>query len=498
MVGGLITPPILLGGSSGAALSASEQQYLVSASIIFCGIGTCLQVSRFKLPFGYTIGSGVLTVTGTSFAFVSVGLTFINGQYSADGSGMCKLDAAGDKLPCPEAFGAFLGTATVVAVMAIALSFLPPRTIKKMFPPLISGMVLTLIGATLILSGINNWAGGAGSCMSDKTMLCPSNSAPHGEFWGSAPLIGLGFSVFISIIIFDLLGPPIVQNCSVFLGLLVGLIIAAGCGYFDGSTITSAPAATFLWTTRFPLSVRGDLVLPFIAAYLVIVSETVGNISATAEASALPIDGPDFSSRVQGGLLADTAFACIAGLATVPPLTTFSQNIGVVALTRNASRQSGYVCAFFLLIMGIFAKFGAVFVAMPASVLGGMTTFLFGSVAVAGIRILAMVKWTRRTRFIATASLSLGFASVVQPDWFSNFFTYSGDNAALSGFLNALVLIVEEGYLLALIIGIPLNLVIPYGADDLATTPEEQESIGLPTVTSAEQSARTNEDVKVV
>lgn len=97
-----------------------------------------------------------------------------------------------------------------------------------MFPPLISGMVLTLIGATLILSGINNWAGGAGSCMSDSTMLCPSNTAPHGEFWGSAPLIGLGFSVFVSIIIFDLLGPPIAQNCSVFLGLLVGLIIAAG------------------------------------------------------------------------------------------------------------------------------------------------------------------------------------------------------------------------------------------------------------------------------
>lgn len=85
-----------------------------------------------------------------------------------------------------------------------------------------------------------------------------------------------------------------------------------------------------------------------------------------------------------------------------------------------------------------------------------------------------------------------------RPSLHSNFFTYSGDNAALSGFLNALVLIVEEGYLLALIIGIPLNLVIPYGADDLATTPEEQESIGLPTVTSAEQSARTNEDVKVV
>lgn len=293
-VGGLITPPILLGGAAGAALSPSDQQYLISACLIWCAFGTCLQVSRIRLPFGYTIGSGVLTVTGTSFAFVSVGLTFINGQYKADGTGMCQLDAAGDKLPCREVYGAFLGTATVVAIIAIALSFLPPRVIKKVsralshsvgcvlteleqaFPPLISGMVLLLIGATLVRSGINNWAGGQGACMSDFTQLCPSNDAPMAAPWGSARLIGLGFLVFACIVLFDLLGPPIVQNTSVFLGLLIGLIVSAACGYFEGATIRAAPIATFNWTTTFPLSVRGDLVLPFIAAYLVILSETIG------------------------------------------------------------------------------------------------------------------------------------------------------------------------------------------------------------------------------
>lgn len=78
--------------------------------------------------------------------------------------------------------------------------------------------------------------------------------------------------MFVSIILFDLLGPPLVKNCSVFLGLVVGMAIAAGCGYFDGSIIRDAPSGTFLWTTTFPLSVRGELVLPFIAAYFVIVS----------------------------------------------------------------------------------------------------------------------------------------------------------------------------------------------------------------------------------
>ncbi|KAL8290072.1 hypothetical protein RQP46_003011 [Phenoliferia psychrophenolica] len=441
MVGGIITPPILLGGASGAGLSQANQQYLISACLIWCALGTALQVSRIRLPKGYFVGTGVLTVTGTSFAFVSVGLTYINNQFRADGSGMCRLAADGTKLPCPEVFGALLGTASVVSILAVAMSFIPPRALKRMFPPLITGSLLLLIGITLVTSGINNWGGGGGGCKYDTTMLCPSNSAPHGHLWGSAPLIGLGFSVFISIILLDLLGPPLVKNCSVFLGLLIGISIAAGCGYFDGSIIRKAPSGTFLWTTTFPLSVKGDLV---------IISETIGNITATCDVSRLPIEGAEFSSR----------------LATVPPLTTFSQNIGVVALTRNASRQSGYACAFFLFLMGVVGKFAAVFVAMPASVLGGMTTFLFGSVAVAGVRILAYVQWSRRSRFIATASLSLGFASVVVPGWFSNFFTYAGPNAALSGFLNAITLIVEESYLICMVIAIPLNLLIPYGSDD--------------------------------
>lgn len=108
--------------------------------------------------------------------------------------------------------------------------------------------------------------------MYDTTMKCPSNTSPHAEYWGSPALIGLGFSVFISIVLFDLLGPPLVKNCAVFLGLLVGIVISAGCGYFDGAIIREAPVATFLWVTRFPLSVKGELVLPFIAAYFVIVS----------------------------------------------------------------------------------------------------------------------------------------------------------------------------------------------------------------------------------
>lgn len=119
------------------------------------------------------------------------------------------------------------------------------------------------------------------------------------------------------------------------------------------------------------------------------------------------------------------------GLDTVPPLTTFSQNSGVIALTRNASRSSGYMCAFILFLMGIIGKFGAIFCAAPSSVIGGFTTFLFGAVTTSGVRVLAYCKWTRRDRFIATVGIALGMASLCVPEWFSYFFTYTGSNGGL-------------------------------------------------------------------
>jgi xanthine/uracil permease len=106
------------------------------------------------------------------------------------------------------------------------------------------------------------------------------------------------------------------------------MIIAACVGYFDSSLIQNAPRGDFLWTHTFPLSVRGELILPMLAAYLVVLAETIANIGATCDASRLPIEGKEFESRIQGGLLADALSACVAGLATVPPTTTFSQNIG--------------------------------------------------------------------------------------------------------------------------------------------------------------------------
>ena len=116
--------------------------------------------------------------------------------------------------------------------------------------------------------------------------------------------------------------------------------------------------------------------------------------------------------------------------------------------------------------MGIFSKFAAALVAIPAPVLGGMTTFLFSAVAVSGIRIISTIPFTRRNRFILTASLSIGIGATLVPNWFSFVFTYTGDNHAKQGFFNAIVLVMETGFAVTAFLALILNLVLVEELED--------------------------------
>lgn len=130
-----------------------------------------------------------------------------------------------------------------------------------------------LIGVKLIATGFQGWAGGSGDCKSRPEtglfQLCPNINAPHALPWGSAEFIGLGFSVFITIILCERFGAPIMKSTAVVIGLLVGCIIAAATGYFDRSTIDASPAVSFIWVHTFKLSLYGPIVLPLLAVYIV-------------------------------------------------------------------------------------------------------------------------------------------------------------------------------------------------------------------------------------
>ncbi|XXH05306.1 Protoheme IX farnesyltransferase, mitochondrial [Hypoxylon texense] len=481
MLAGVITPPILMSGAAGVNLPVEMQQYLVSTALIVSGILSMIQITRFHIHgTPYYLGTGLISVVGISFSIIPVALGGFAQMYA---NGFCPTDADGTKLPCPDAYGALLGTAACCALIEILIAFIPPRIILKIFPPLVTGptvmvrafpypsqrivqlTIRKLIGIHLIETGFKNWAGGSGSC-SDATHsayfdVCPNVGAPHALPWGSPEYLGLGFSVFLTIILCERFGAPIMKSTSVIIGLLVGCIIAAATGYFDHSGIDAAPVASFVWVHTFKLTVYGPLVLPVLAVFIICACEAIGDITATCDVSRLEVEGKIYESRIQGGVLADGMNGVLAALMTITPMSTFAQNNGVIALTRCANRTAGYCCCGFLIIMGIFAKFAAALVAIPSAVLGGMTTFLFCAVAVSGIAIITRgVPFNRRNRFILTAGLAIGYGATLVPTYFDNVFSYSGDNKSLQGFLDAIVLVMETGFTVTAFVCMILNLTL--------------------------------------
>ncbi|KAF4509759.1 hypothetical protein G6O67_003899 [Ophiocordyceps sinensis] len=465
MLAGVITPPIILSGGGGANLEPAQQQYLVSTALIVSGLLSSLQIHRFRIPKSpYFIGTGILSVVGISFSTIPIAQGAFRQMYA---NGYCPLDAAGNRLPCPKGYGALIGTSSVCALVEIFISFLPPRILLSMFPPIVTGPTVMLIGIHLIESGFKDWMGGSGQCsdpsaagsQSSTFAKCPNVTAPHALPWGSPEFLGLGFSAFITIILCERFGSPMMKSTSVVIGLLAGCVIAGACGYFDGSGINSAPIVSFIWAKTFPLSVYGPLVLPLMAVFIIVATEAVGDITATCDVSQL--EGRNYESRVQGGLLMDGLNGIAAGLMTMTLMSRFAQNNGVIVLTRCANCNAGLACCFFLVVMGIFAKLAAALVAIPKPVLGGMTTFLFGAVAVSGMAIIVRgVPFDRRSRFILTTGLSLGYGSTLVLNYFERVFTYSGDNHALEGFLKAIVLFMETGFAVTAAVCMLLNLVL--------------------------------------
>ncbi|KAI7849904.1 permease family-domain-containing protein [Circinella umbellata] len=498
VIGGIITPTILISGAGSNALNLDQdlRQYMISASLIVSGIMSFVQIIRFKIPMTrYYIGAGLLQITGVSFANLPAAQAIISNMYS---SGYCPSEILPDgtvnQLPCPDAFGAILGTQMVCALLTVCISFLPPRVIRKLFPKIVTGIVLLVIGSSLMTSAMKNWAGGSGPCMSRPESgdfaLCPTIHAPNAQQWGSAVNFGLGASVFFTITVLEVVGSVFLKNISVIVGLVVGCIIAACVGMFDSSDIVSAPAATFLWVKTFNLSIYGPGVIPFLFVYLDMTIECLGDLTAACDVSGTDITGEVFESRCQGGLLADGLSGIFSGLATSMGVVTFSQNNGVIAVTRCANRYAGVVCASLLIIFGIFSKISAAFLAIPAPLIGGMSVYLFASVATSGIRILGYMEWSRRDRVIVAASLALALGVSLVPDWFTHVMPKAENNEALQGFYDAITTVVSTGYILAGIVSILLNLILPY---EEAVPGNDNESTSEKSIAGADRVFRDEE-----
>ncbi|KAI0311856.1 permease family-domain-containing protein [Amylostereum chailletii] len=202
--------------------------------------------------------------------------------------------------------------------------------------------------------------------------------------------------------------------------------------------------------------------------------EAIGDITASAEVSRVAVVGPEFESRIQGGVLSDGIGGFFSALFTVAPLSIFAQNNGVIAITRCANRGAGRWCCFFLILFGVLGKISGVFLSIPNPVLGGVTTFLFASVATSGVRVLSYVRWTRRDRFVLAAALSFGFGDLLVPTVFTHLFDGVSAGKALQGFLDSITIVLSTPFLSAGIVAVVLNLILPQ--EQVEEIEEEEEA----------------------
>ena len=378
---GMITPPLVIAGA--LKLGSADTAYLVSTSLFVSGAATILQVSRLG-----PIGSGLLSIQGTSF-------TFIAPIISVAGSAM----AAG--ATAAQALGGIFGLCMAGALVVVLVSRFILRA-SAVITPVVTGTVVTLIGLTLIEVGMVSVGGGYGA-------------RADGSF-GSLQNLGLAGLVLLVILVFNTSRSPRLRMLSVVLGLLAGYIAALVLGRLNLSAVRTAPWLNVPLPFRFGVSLDFSAILPFLFMYLITIMESIGDLTATSSLTGQPISGPVYFKRLQGGLLADGINSLVGACLNSFPSTTFAQNNGVIQLTGVGSRYVGIFIGGILMLLGLIPAVGVLVQALPPSALGGATLILFGMVAASGIKILAGVPMNRRNVVILATSLGVGLGVSFVPE----------------------------------------------------------------------------------
>lgn len=367
--GGIIVVPLVIGSALG--FDAATSTALMSATILAAGIATFIQ-SRGIGP----IGSKTACIMGTDFTFATPAI------------------AVGSVAGLPGIIGATILGALVEVILSF---FIKP--IMKFFPPLVTGTVICLIGLTLLPVSIDWAAGGSGA--SD---------------YGSMINIAIAAFVMIFTILLNHYGKGIISSASILIGMIVGYIICIPLGMIDFSTVKEASWISFPKIFQYGVDFNFKYVIPFIPAYLVTTIETVGCLKAISQVSGIKDD----PKRIGKGVLSDGVGSAIAGCLGTFPNTSFSQNVGIIPLTKVASRYVAIMAGILLVILGLLPKFAALINIMPQPVLGGVGIVMFGTVAAAGIQTLSSVKLTNKNLLVIATSIGLGLGVTFRPEILSS------------------------------------------------------------------------------
>ncbi len=374
---GIITPSLIIGGVLGLG---SEIPYLISMALIVSGVGTFIQARTFG-----PVGSGLVAIQGTSFAFLSAILA----------AGFLVKAKGGTP---DDILAMIFGVCFLGAFIEIFLSqFL--YKLKFFINPLVTGIVITTIGLYLIKVGMTDLAGGF--------------KAPDA---GSLENLALGFGVLVTIIVLNQSKNMYLRSGSIFFGLIAGFIAAYFMGKVDFSKLADMSLVAIPMPFKYGFDLDFAAFLPVALIYVITTIESSGDLTATSMISKQPITGPVYMNRIKNGVLGDGVNSMIAAMFNTFPNTTFSQNNGVIQLTGMASRYVAFWAAGILVVLGLFPVIGGVFQQLPKPVLGGATLVMFGTVAAAGIRILSTIELNRRNMLIMAVSFGLGLGVAMVPD----------------------------------------------------------------------------------
>ena len=373
----IVTPPLIIAGA--LELDVETTGFLVSMALFASGISTFIQCKRIG-----SIGTGLLCVQGTSFSFIgpiiSTGLT----------------------VGLPLIFGVCMAGSCIEMLISRLLKYA-----RKVITPLVSGIVVTLIGMSLIKVGITACGGGA---------LAKANGT-----FGSFEYLELAALVLVLIIFFNRSGNKYLRMSSIVIGLGAGYIVAYFMGMIDFSSVQNYGGINIPIPFKYGLSFEWSSFIAIGLIYTITAIEAYGDITANSMISGEPVEGDKFIKRAAGGIMADGFNSFIASVFNSFPNSIFAQNNGMIQLTGVASRYVGYYISAFLMLLGLFPAVGLVFSLMPEPVLGGATLLMFGTVAAAGIRIIASQNIDRKATLVMALSFSFGLSVELLPEILMHF-----------------------------------------------------------------------------
>ena len=363
--GGIIVVPLVISSALGFDNKASTA--VISASILAAGIATIIQAKGIG-----KVGSKVACIMGTDFTFVSPAIS------------------VGSILGLPGIIGATI----LGAVFEIILSYFI-KPLMKLFPPIVTGTVVCLIGLTLLPVSMDWAAGGTGA--SD---------------YGSLTNISIAMFVMIVTLLLNRYGKGMLSSASILIGMVVGYLVCIPLGMVDFSQISQANLIAIPKIFEYGVTFDLKSLIAFLPAYFVTTIETVGCLKAIGEVSEVDMN----DKRVGSGVLADGIGSIIGGVFGAFPNTSFSQNVGLIPLTKVASKHVAVMAGILLVLLGLFPKVAALVNSIPQPVLGGVGIVMFGTVAASGIKTLSSVEINDRNLLIIATSIGLGLGVTFRPD----------------------------------------------------------------------------------